>query len=121
MTPFAWRSLLDLAERLLVYDPDDAVIRTVINRAYYAAFNVARDIVEQSEQVPNLRAHNRVWRWFARHESGPPMERLGQIGFRLSNLRRQADYEAEAMLTVADAQHAMREARHLVDSLSRIQ
>jgi len=120
MTPFDFRLLLDLAERLLADDSDEAVVRTVINRIYYPAFNVARDVVSQSEQVSHHRAHNHVWRWYVHHEAGLPMERLGQIGFRLSRLRRQADYDATATLTVRDARRALGAARRLIHDISAI-
>jgi len=120
MTPFDFRLLLDLAERLLTDDSDEAIVRTVINRIYYAAFNVAREVVAQDEQVSNHRVHDRVWRWYVDHDAGLPMERLGHIGFRLSRMRRQADYDATATLTVRDARRALRAARRLIESISEI-
>jgi uncharacterized protein (UPF0332 family) len=118
MTSFAWRALIELAERLFAVDADEAICRTVINRAYYAAFNVARDTVERSGHVPNLHAHYHVWRWFNRPEATLPMKRLGQIGSRLSSVRTKADYEADTTLTGGDARLALRDARRLIDTLS---
>ena len=105
MTPFDWRGFLELADWLDQRLDDDATVpgddaghRTVVSRAYYAAFHVARAFVDAhvrdgSLQWPATRRslHDKVWEALTTHPD-PAVTALANKGERLKQYRTEADY-----------------------------
>lgn len=117
--------LLAVAEALLAENPTrtlvDAYARSVINRAYYAAFWSVRARVEERalEADPALRgSHERV---ISACEKGDDVEQ--EIGIELGNLKSErfvADYENYQHVTQTAAQHFLVTARDLVDRVKAL-
>ena len=131
MTPFDWRDFLRVAvwiEGRLVADPDptieDAVLRTVIGRAYYAAFHVARAFVNAKVQDGTLRwpatrrsIHDKVWDALKAHPDRSVSD-LGDKGVDLKDRRTEADYSlAPNKERARIAREAIRLAREIVTGL----
>jgi uncharacterized protein (UPF0332 family) len=79
---FAPEDFLALARRLIEQDSGEAVLRTVISRAYYSAFLTVRQRLGTEDT-----SHKRLW---AGVEKINPS--LAEIGQRLRELRNAADY-----------------------------
>ena len=88
---FSWHDFLLLAQKL-AREGDEASKRTAVSRAYYAAFNLARKLLEErGVPIPDEgRAHSVVW--CTLRESGKGLRWIGMEGDRLRKLRCQADY-----------------------------
>jgi len=94
--PYCWECLLDLADSLLGAPPDgvhpEAVYRTVINRAYYAAFGALSTFYRDKGWAPRGGAedHSGLRRYVSRRRGG----RLQAMRLReLYQARQSADYD----------------------------
>ena len=96
---YNWRDNLTLAQELASRN-DEAALRCLIGRAYYAVYGVARRHWEGTQRFipPGVNTH--YWLW-SQYKQGRALERfIGQDGATLLQWRNQADYEDE----VADLQ-----------------
>ncbi len=90
---FEWGDLLALAEKRVAGDDTEAVQRTTINHAYYAAYHGAARVVRARGLLSTKRSHRAVWAAPARSED----RTIAGIGARdnlLRQRRQEADYVA---------------------------
>ncbi|HEV3118847.1 MAG TPA: HEPN domain-containing protein [Gemmataceae bacterium] len=112
------RDFLTLAQALLK-ESTEVAWRSAVSRAYYAAFHVARELLQDlGFVVPKAeRAHAYLWRRLS--NCGDP--RLQAAGHEINDLRgdrNEADYDLRLSLaqTIADGQ--VRTARKIIDVLA---
>lgn len=120
---FDWSDYQQYAARLLQLPaPSEAELRTAISRAYYAAFNTARDFLIWIKRLdPALRrqVHATVWRLL--RDSLSSVERgISEIGMRLLECRKKADYERAYPRFNRDAKTAVRDSRRLIDAIAQL-
>jgi len=106
---FTWPDVLRLAQGL-AGNGDEASLRSAMSRAYYSAFNHARQwLTAQGVHVPTTgRAHQVVWNELENHGHAVP----ATIGRTLRTTRNRADYDdvlpfdpvGQAQLAIAQAQ-----------------
>ncbi len=91
---FSWASYLDFARTVAAWpDADEAALRSVISRAYYAAFHATKDLLlARGDAIPRKDAHSAVWTRCKFHR-GRELKPIGRDGFRLLRCRVKADYE----------------------------
>lgn len=116
---FDWSHFLEFAEILKKDYNNEAALRTVVNRAYYAAFKKCEDFLEASGNKIPGDSHKYVWDTFSK---GRKKERriIGTNGGRLKRKRIDADYHAEAEITNTDAQTAISQAKIILSKLQEI-
>ena len=117
---FDWHGYLRLAHELADRD-DEAAQRSAISRAYYAAFSLARQLLE-SEGVPldaEGSIHSQVWDTF-RNSADDVRYYIGIDGKGLRNFRNSADYENEFVDVRKRTGQAIRKAESIVSSLVRV-
>jgi uncharacterized protein (UPF0332 family) len=107
-----------LAAKLLLPATLEAAWRSAVSRAYYAAFHVARQLLEDlGFRVPfGERAH--AYLWLRLYNGGHPQIRLA--GQRLNDLRTErnrADYELRRPVRQAQAAGHVRLAEQLIQIL----
>ncbi len=110
-----------LAAKLLLPAPLEAAWRSAISRAYYAAFHVARQLLEDlGFRVPfGEQAH--AYLWLRLYNCGDPQVRL--VGRRLNDLRRErnwADYDLQRTVRQAHAAGQVQLAEQIIQSLDAI-
>ena len=101
---FDWHRFLDLARQLESNSLDEAVLRTAINRAYYAAYHRASRYVRDAllvEPTTGL-THDLVWRVLAR-SSDDRHRSIAERGFAMKAERTRSDYQAWYRADLADA------------------
>jgi uncharacterized protein (UPF0332 family) len=89
---FEWEDYLVLAEDLST-DNDEAALRSAVSRAYYAAFNIARDFLSINGFVVSenkASVHHEVWNEYERR--GDTWATVYKYGDALKKQRRDADY-----------------------------
>lgn len=93
MSPFEWSDYLDLAERLIEREPDEAALRTAVSRAYYAVYHRASAHIRNNSLVPARErlTHRKVWDVFQVAGNVAHAD-VGFRGRRLHLLRTSADY-----------------------------
>lgn len=131
MTPFDWRNFLVVADWLderavdsAAPAADDAVTRTVIGRAYYSAFHIARLFVENLVRdgvlawpATRQSIHDKVWIALSAHQD-PSIVELARKGALLKGQRTEADYSvAPNRRRALIAEEARRNAREIVSGL----
>jgi uncharacterized protein (UPF0332 family) len=122
---FEWADFYTLAAQLHANPPDglqEAVFRTVIGRAYYAAFCAARDFAHHSDNLAITRGgpdHELVKRHF-RDDRDDTRHKIGVWLGRLMNNRAEADYKAEAAITKATADQSLALSKNVLDALSSL-
>jgi uncharacterized protein (UPF0332 family) len=118
---FDWYDYLDVAQEWVAHD-DEAYQRSAVSRAYYAMYCNARNRLSLTGEFDPPRCgsdHTHVWNTFGR---GPEDERvrIGELGHRLREARRQADYENEIPNLPSVVGGAMRIADDLRTELQRL-
>ena len=117
--PFDWRAYRDLAESL-AQQGSEASRRSAISRAYYAAFNVAREFLEweADEKIRDEGAHATVWR--RPRKGGRSRKPVGMAGKGLQYDRENSDYtnpfDGDPLKTVEKALHVAGEIINEIDS-----
>ncbi|MCA9638283.1 MAG: HEPN domain-containing protein [Myxococcales bacterium] len=124
---FEWSSVLELAEELARRDATgegaEAAWRAAASRAYFAAYNSAKDYLEDLERwtPPRADSHQELFRCLERLTGHSKMHRqLAAILTRLRHTRNRADYDREPSLRQDAAKTALLDAKKafgLVDSL----
>src|SRR5215813_4422220 len=99
---FDWQEYYLLARDLLLQadnsDQKEAVLRSAVSRAYYAAFHVADGYLQDSGNYPPTYgnnaegSHNRIINTFINSATHPEWEKVGRRLRRLKNFRHWADY-----------------------------
>lgn len=123
---FDWADFLRLAEILqgtLGTTPasDEAVLRSVVSRAYYSAFGLARKrlrIVEGIAVPSTGAAHAAVARHYARADNRE-RKRIAAGLLRLRDRRNQCDYDDEVSDLASVAAEALELAREVAELLAR--
>jgi hypothetical protein len=117
--PFEWREFLPIADELAQRD-DEAARRTAIGRAYYAALGVALRRLPPAERatVHPGNVHDRTWELYAR-STVLECRRLGNLGYRIRNRRRRADYRDEPPVQATQAWQTIADARAMLTLLDR--
>ncbi|HET6385260.1 MAG TPA: hypothetical protein VFJ58_17855 [Armatimonadota bacterium] len=127
-TPFEWDHFLQLAEEWSV-DPRQAVLRSAISRAYYAAYipacnkNLAkRNFNDLAREVRrrNPKAGSHDVTWGAYGVSGQRLSRrVSELGQRMKDRRIGADYEDETMFRASHqlVRATINDAREVIKSL----
>jgi hypothetical protein len=116
---FQWRDFLLIADELAMRG-DEAAWRTAIGRAYYAALGVAIGRLPPAERVtvhPG-NVHDRTWELYAR-STVAECRRLGNLGYRIRNRRRAADYRDEPPMQALHAWQAVVDARAMLNLLDQ--
>ena len=94
--------------------------RTVINRAYYAAFHTARQALrDHGLASAETRFHRQVWEQYltakeAPHASVDTWRSIADLGLWLQEERLRADYDGAARWSGQQCQEVVRSARMLV-------
>ena len=111
---FDGRSFFHVGEYLLPHISDEAVARTVVGRAYYAAFHAGRALAERTGH-PLARGpagHRQLGERLAKIEPA-----VAEDLNRLRRLRNEADYDTTMTDPQSAAVIAMDLARAVIDSL----
>lgn len=111
-----------MASSPLTEGDDEARFRTVIGRAYYAAFLRARFVVERdggTVRGGGENSHNDVWD-LLETDTGSNGISLGLQGKRLKQRRQQADYRLDLPVRIADANRAIADAERLLADLNAL-
>jgi hypothetical protein len=134
VTPFNWREFIAFADWLDERPVDDAMLavrdaalRTVISRAYYAAFHVAKSFVDLLVQQgvvqwPGTRRsiHDQVWQALKTHPD-PKVAALGDQGTLLKRARTEADYSVASNKRRASiAREARTHAREIITGIDAL-
>lgn len=107
-----WAGYLALAERLS-HEQEEASLRSAVSRAYYSAYNTARQQVCAKEPMFSFRDddHWKVWEWYSKQPGrGAQVQTIGQA---LRSLRNRADYDRLSNYK-AEAESAVRKAKQLL-------
>jgi hypothetical protein len=120
VTSFRWLEFLEFAECLWKgnLSKGEALGRSVISRAYYAAYHAALTHLGERGAQGRGSSHDRTWTALA--SSNDPRETLiGQDGDNLKRLRVHADYESRAVSEqhVLQALSLARKVRRQLDAL----
>lgn len=124
---FRWTDYLTLASALAkVGKCGEAAQRSVISRAYYAAFHVAMGLLTRNGFQPRRTGddHHRVWRAYREGKgTGRERKQIARMGFGLLYDRVESDYRMPFQRgRVEDkVQEALMTARHIVDWVGREQ
>jgi uncharacterized protein (UPF0332 family) len=119
--PIDWSEYLRLAEELGERRGDEAALRTSISRAYYYVYHLALKRAETN----NFRAqrgepsHVQLWRVFSENPDAE-CRRLGDLGSRLKENRRRADYDTVFVRAADDVPTILSDARDFALRLSRL-
>lgn len=90
---FDWNDYHTLAQKLLKQDgtDDEARMRCAISRAYYCAFNIAKDYIRTTDSTVSSKiSHFDLWAKFLDVEGKSDVETHGE---RARKLRVKADYD----------------------------
>jgi uncharacterized protein (UPF0332 family) len=111
------RDFLNVAQNLLS-EPTEAAWRSAVSRAYYAAFHVARELLEAlGFACPKAeRAHAYLWRRLS-NCGEPQVQNAGRELNDLRGDRNQADYEVHRSLPKKIAEGQVLMARRIIDLL----
>lgn len=122
---FNWSDYHRLAENLLnnPHPPDleEAICRSAISRAYYAAFWAAREIAAR-EGAPLIQGggdHGVVKRYFKQHREDT-CYKIGVALERLLNNREKADYKALETINRKLAQASVKDAAFVLETIPRL-
>ena len=121
---FDWSTYLAVARHLLsapfATEHQEAVLRSSISRAYYAAFCIARNYVRRAIPVPHTgQAHAVVWDYL-RNQDDPRAQLVARKGVRLKTHRRKADYDDEVVGLRALAEQGIRLSQEVIRSIGKL-
>ncbi len=125
---FDWHDFFKLAERLERESEDspleEAILRTVIGRAYYSVFCRAQQWINSHpgrfNELSRQRggSHERVWGLLKAHEA-PQLQEVGVRGDALKRVRHRADYTPDWLgdwrIAATDAIRNAQELHDLID------
>jgi uncharacterized protein (UPF0332 family) len=119
---FAWRELLDIADALAELKlrvSQEALFRSAISRAYYAAFGTARaqaGILRASTRK-SAAEHGELATFYAKR-FGDDGEQIAALLNRMRTFRNAADYDATFDDAGAICEITLRDAHELIDLLA---
>lgn len=120
---YDWGQCLLIADRFATKD-HEALQRTAISRAYYAAFNLCRDWLEaHAVRIPDSGAHRAVWNAFGHGEAAKGVaakaaaSEIASHGRWLSRRRNHCDYNDRVPNLVAVSREALQRAHQITDDL----
>jgi uncharacterized protein (UPF0332 family) len=123
---FHWPTYLDLA-RELAQRAEQAALRAVLSRAYYAAFGVACDYLGDRKVIYRgkraLGSHEQRWEVFRDTPSEAPQalrSRLLKRAYELKKCRMDADYDKSVIIGANKAQQALEIAAELIELISKL-
>lgn len=120
MSTFAWAAYLARAERFVEQATDEAVQRTAISRAYYAAYHAAASFVRTAGLLESGHTHRKVWGALAA-DRNPDRARAGLDGQVLLRMRVDADYRQRFPGDVGrEAREAIIAGRTIIEALDRL-
>ena len=132
---FEWILYLDLAKKLLTLISSDqelktnenikeAYYRTVISRAYYAAFCTARNYLRDTLNltINKVDVHSFVINEFKEQRSLKKSHNISSTLHSLRSYRNMADYDDDIRKIRLDAiaQHAVKESQRVIDLISEL-
>ena len=131
---FEWTLYLDLAKELLVLtsleqelntneNVKEAYYRTVISRAYYAAFCTARNYLRDTLniKISKVDAHAFVIIEFKEQRKLKNSHNISNTLHSLRNYRNMADYDDICKIRLEHvAQHAVKESQRIIDLISAL-
>jgi len=100
---------------------DEASVRSVVSRAYYAAFNCAKAYVFAKGWTLRRRKipHGDVWALFQHRERTQAERDVGDVGMSLMDDRQEADYEPTApQCSQKVCDNALKAARQILENLN---
>ncbi len=121
---FDWREFLVLAYELR-NDPRESAQRTSIGRAYYYAYNAAKQELtklgfdERDRPLQKMGVHQRLWSWCLSHDN-PEVNALGDSGNTLKARRTAVDYQAGASPLQSTVRQQLDETREFELLLAQI-
>ena len=120
---FNWKDFLVIADNYSQDDLGEAYNRTGISRAYYAAYNIAKDYAEKEHLLKEedvsgkrLRSHEKVWRGL-KSSQNQKIRLAGMFGDSLRATRVDADYNNGAAVSCFRLKDACSQARKIIESL----
>lgn len=123
---FQWSHYLDLAQSIYLHagaTSDEAALRCVISRAYYAAYGTAADFLRaEGENIPKESTHRVVSEIFQRYHSDDARYDIGTRLKEISTKRKWADYDNPypASNLQNDADDVLGEAEVIIDSINHL-
>jgi uncharacterized protein (UPF0332 family) len=124
---FEWSSVLDLAEELAGRDATsevaEAAWRAGASRAYFAAYNAAKDYLADLEgwRTPRVDSHQELFKYLEGLQSHSKMHRqVAAVLGRLRNARNSADYDREPSFRQVAARQAILDARKTLDLVDEL-
>ncbi len=115
---FDWQQFLVLATDLTAA-PDEARQRTSVSRAYYSAYHAASSAAKArftDWRPESSNRHLALWNCWALSEMKQE-RRIGNKGLRLKDLRRDADYDADAEFTPARVRKCLEDAQEIIAAI----
>ena len=100
----------------------DALLRSAISRAYYAAFISARNFLRDKESVifsSSADTHQQVANLF-RNSSIKNRRQIGIMLYNLRILRNKADYSDDFLGLISAANNAIADAQRVIDTLAKL-
>jgi uncharacterized protein (UPF0332 family) len=121
---FDWRQYFQLArymsEHASDYPDEEACYRTVVSRAYYAVYRLARDYVYNADGK-DIDVHQVLQKYLKQNRNNKLRYRIGNQLKDLHQLRKKADYESDLRtLPVNIAKQAMSYAQRILDNLDEL-
>jgi len=117
--------LVNLASDPLISQPErDAMLRSAISRAYYAAFLLARNQLRDQEGDKAISKLSQVHIYVTDKFSGGSNQVRRNIGWKLyllRKLRNSADYDDKLRNLTNDARKAVAEAKLVVNALNSLE
>jgi uncharacterized protein (UPF0332 family) len=121
---FLWADYLTVARHLTEHSDAsgyaEACLRSAISRAYYAALNTARNLLQDQlgiEVPKTAEIHRFIPQWFLGEEDLDRKE-IGAFLDRLRDRRRKADYDDEITKVSSLAARSLADAQIVIDRIS---
>mgnify|MGYP001144631453 CR=1 FL=1 len=123
---FSWSDYLNVAEHLVEYSQqssyEEGCLRAAISRAYYAALNTSRDLLQNQWgiNVPTDASIHKFIPQCFRDEDKPERKEIGMVLDRLRDRRRKADYSDEISKPRSLARNSLADAQFVIERLSTL-
>ena len=118
---FNWKDFLDIADSFSQNNLGEAYNRTGISRAYYAAYNIAKNyatkehlLKKQDVSGKPLKSHEGVWMGL-KSSQNTQIRLAGISGASLKATRVDADYNSEAFVSSSRLEDACSQAKTIIE------
>ncbi len=118
---FGWEDYLSLANDLSKDQKNEAALHSAVSRAYYAAFNVAKNFLNKngaSVSENTLSVHQTVWNAFLGR--GRTWETVHRHGDSLKKRRIAADYNLKPQNPRGKPKNWAEEVMHSIDEANKV-